>query len=114
MLSNSSDPLTNLPFPTDKQFDVPRIYIQQEGSFQGTWIDAINASEIQKNIDYIRTSLNGCVKITSFQNFQSVEFLREHPDFASIQKYEKMRCFWEKPTLSFLQKYGTCSKCWVR
>jgi hypothetical protein len=30
---------------------------------------------------------------------------REHPDFASIQKYDKMRCFWEKPTLSFLQKY---------
>ena len=29
----------------------------------------------------------------------------EHPDFASIQKYDKMRCFWEKPTLSFLQKY---------
>ncbi|WP_333206233.1 winged helix-turn-helix domain-containing protein [Microcoleus sp. Pol17_C1] len=30
---------------------------------------------------------------------------REHPDFASIKKYDKMRCFWEKPTLSFLQKY---------
>ena len=29
----------------------------------------------------------------------------EHPDFASIQKYDKRRCFWEKPTLSFLQKY---------
>jgi hypothetical protein len=36
---------------------------------------------------------------------ETIEELREHPDFASIQKYDKMRCFWEKRTLSFLQKY---------
>ncbi|MEG4500640.1 hypothetical protein QUB05_26330 [Microcoleus sp. F10-C6] len=75
MPSNSSDPLTNLPFPTNKEIDVPRIYLQQESSFEGTWIDAINASEMQKNIDYIQTSVEGCVKITLFQRFQSVEFL---------------------------------------
>jgi hypothetical protein len=46
MRSNSSEPLTNLPFPTNEQSDIPRIYLQQEGSFQGTWIDAINASEM--------------------------------------------------------------------
>lgn len=75
MRSNSSEPLTNLPFPTNDQSDIPRIYIQQEGSFHGTWIEAINASQMQQNIDYVRTSLNSSVKITSFQNFNSTEFL---------------------------------------
>jgi antirestriction protein len=75
MRSNSSEPLTNLPFPTNEQSDIPRIYLQQEGSLQGTWIDAINASEMQQNIDYIQASVNGSVKISSFQGFHSVEFL---------------------------------------
>ncbi|MEG4397087.1 hypothetical protein [Microcoleus sp. BROC3] len=83
MQSNSSDSLTNLPFPTNEQSDVPRIYLQQEGSFQGTWIDAINASEMQQNIDYIQTSLNGSVQITSFQNFNSVEFLMK-PEMPTV------------------------------
>jgi uridine kinase len=30
---------------------------------------------------------------------------REHPDFASIQKYDMMYCFLGKPTLSFPKKY---------
>jgi len=29
----------------------------------------------------------------------------EHPDFASIQKYDMMYCFLGKPTLSFPKKY---------
>jgi antirestriction protein len=74
-MSNFSDSLTNLPFPTNKQSNVPTIYLQQEGSFQGIWIDAINASEMHKNIDYIQTSVEGYVKITLFQNFESVQFL---------------------------------------
>ena len=32
-------------------------------------------------------------------------FQREHPDFANIQKYDKVRRFWGKPTLSFPKKY---------
>ncbi|MEG3935745.1 MULTISPECIES: hypothetical protein [unclassified Microcoleus] len=81
MQSNSFDPLTNLPFPTDWRFDVPRVYVLQELSFFGAWINAINASEMQKNMEYIQTHspFMGAVKVSLFQNFEGTEMAPEMP-----------------------------------
>ncbi|MEG4166525.1 MULTISPECIES: hypothetical protein [unclassified Microcoleus] len=79
--TTSTDPLNNLPSPTNWKVNMPRVYVLQEVSFNGAWIDAINASEMQKNMDYIQHHypFQRPVKVSLFQNFEGTDLAPEMP-----------------------------------
>ena len=53
----------------------------------------------------VPTLLSPLLANIALNGIEEIHQSREHPDFASIQKYDRVYCFLGKPTLSFPIKY---------